>query len=429
MNSQPAAPQFNGHVFTGHGIELEYMIVSRDNLNILPIADRILPPSTGELEHGILGWSNEMVLHVIELKNQRPLSTLAPLSEAFQQAVQTINNLLEPRGAFLMPTSMHPWMNPRNETRLWPHSNQAIYRTYDRIFDSHRHGWSNLQSMHINLPFAGDAEFARLHASVRLILPILPALAASSPIADMRRTGYADYRMHVYADNADKVPSIAGKVIPENVSSRVEYDTKILAPMYRDVAPFDPDRVLQHEWLNSHGAIARFDRSAIEIRVVDTQECPAADLAIAAATNFAVQSLYVHPDSVPLALLQSIPTDGLVKILNDCVHYAEHAVIDDPAYLELLGYNGSRCTAKELWKNLLAPLLEEDKIPTNLQPSPSHDNTAWKKPLQFILDNGPLARRILQATGTDESRAHLEVIYRELCGCLQDGRMFMGLPD
>jgi hypothetical protein len=32
--------------------------------------------------------------------------------------------------------------------------------------------------------------------------------------------------------------------------------------------------VLRHEWVNARGAIARFDRSAIEIRVLDVAECP-----------------------------------------------------------------------------------------------------------------------------------------------------------
>ena len=40
--------------------------------------------------------------------------------------------------------------------------------------------------------------------------------------------------------------------------------------MYRQIAPLDPDHVVQYEWLNSRGAIARFDRNAIEIRVIDT---------------------------------------------------------------------------------------------------------------------------------------------------------------
>ena len=84
-----------------------------------------------------------------------------------------------------MPSGMHPWMQPARETRLWPHESGPIHRAYDALFDCRRHGWANLQSMHVNLPFGEDltpdGEFARLHAAVRLVLPLLPALAASTP--------------------------------------------------------------------------------------------------------------------------------------------------------------------------------------------------------------------------------------------------------
>ena len=50
-----------------------------------------------------------------------------------------------------MPTAMHPWMNPRIETRIWQRENAEIYTAYDRIFDCNRHGWANLQSMQLNL--------------------------------------------------------------------------------------------------------------------------------------------------------------------------------------------------------------------------------------------------------------------------------------
>ena len=44
--------------------------------------------------------------------------------------------------------------------------------------------------------------------------------------------------------------------------------------MYRAIDPLDTEGILQEEWLNSRAAIARFDRGAIEIRCMDTQECP-----------------------------------------------------------------------------------------------------------------------------------------------------------
>lgn len=403
--------------FTGCGIELEYMIVERDTLSPLPIADQLLRTATdthaNDVDRGVLGWSNELVMHVIEIKNQQPTADFDGLPAAFQSEIKYINRMLELFGARLMPGAMHPWMDPRRETRLWPHGNAELYQAYGRLFDCNTHGWANLQSMHINLPFAGDDEFARLHAAIRLLLPILPALAASSPIADGGDTGFADFRMEAYRTNADAVASIAGLVIPETVSSRAEYRQTILAPMFRAIAEQDPQRLLQHEWLNSRGAIARFDRSAIEIRVIDTQECPQADLAIAAAVIAVVKALY---DAGPAALAaqQAIGTERLAVILRACIAGAEQTLIDDAGYLPLLGCAAERCTAQELWRHLIDRMQRERRL-----------SAAWLKPLQVILEQGPLARRILRAMGGDYSRPQLENVYRQLCNCLHQGRMFV----
>jgi len=405
------------HAFAGYGIELEYMIVDRGSLSVLPLANRLLheaPESAGSVvERGLLGWSNEMTMHVIEVKNLRPIIMLSMLHDAFQSEVQEINERLEPMGACLMPSAMHPWMDPVAETRLWPYENASIYRAYERIFDTRSHGWANLQSMHINLPFANDREFARLHAAIRLVLPILPALAASSPIADGRPTGWADYRMHVYCENARMIPSIAGHIVPETITSRAAYEQRILAPMYRDIARHDPEGALQYEWLNSRGAIARFDRNAIEIRVIDMQECPRADLAIAAATASAARMLY-RAGADALLEQQEMPTAALAGILQACIRDAEQAVIAHPAYLRLLGFPHQRCTASELWNHLIEQMARDDPVHASV----------WKTPLQVILQEGPLARRILRAVGPECSRVRLERVYRALCRCLQEGRMF-----
>ena len=396
------------HAFAGFGIELEYMIVERQTLAVLPLADRLLG-STGEVRRGAFGWSNEMVLHLVEIKNAVPVPALAPLAAAFHAEIAEINRLLEPMHARLMPTAMHPWMNPATETRLWPHDNAAIYRAYERIFDCKQHGHANVQSMHVNLPFADDAEFARLHAAARLLLPILPALAASSPIADGRPSGYADTRMEAYRTAVRAVPTVIGQVIPDSIGSRNAYEAQVLTQMYRAIAPLDPRGVLQHEWLNARGAIPRFDRNAIEIRVLDVQECPQADLAIAAAATAAIRALYDTHWS-PLAAQQDMGTEALVKILHACIRDAELAAIDDAAYLRLLGFPEPQCQAGELWRHLIAAIgLTEP----------------WDEALRVILNQGPLARRILRAVDADYARPHLQEVYRALCDCLQAGRMFV----
>lgn len=403
------------HAFAGYGIELEYMIVDRQTLSVLPVADELLRRAAGtgtaEVRRGRLCWSNELVLHLVEIKNASPDPALEPLSAAFQAEVRHIDRLLEPLGARLMPTAMHPWMDPLAETRLWPHDDAVIYQTYDRIFGCKAHGWANLQSMQLNLPFAGGAEFARLHAAIRLVLPILPALAASSPIAEGRPAGFMDFRMESYRTHQAKIPSTIERVIPDTVASRAEFQATILAPMYREIAPFDPDGVLRHEWLNVRGASPRFGRKAIEIRLIDVQECPQADLAIAAATTAAVRSIY-DAEWPPLSLQQAIGTDDLVDILHACIRDAERAVIDDARYLRLLGFPERQCQAGELWRHLVE--------------AASLDGSAhWGEPLRVMLERGPLARRILRAVGPDCSKARLHTVYRELCDCLEEGRMFV----
>lgn len=404
--------------FSGCGIELEYMIVDRETLSVCPIADVLLRGPDGrqhaELARGRFGWSNELVLHVIELKNQQPDTDLDGLAAGFQAEIACIDAALAAHGARLMPTAMHPWMDPASETRLWPHQNAAIYRSYDRIFDCRQHGWANLQCMHVNLPFAGDREFARLHAALRVLLPLLPALAASSPIAEGRRCAALDFRMESYRVHPMRVPSLMGRLIPDNVASRDEYEASVLAPMYRDIAALDLEHALQHEWLNTRGAIARFDRSALEVRVIDLQECPQADVAIAALTTAVAQALYENRWS-SLEAQQTVETAALVEILLGCIRAAERSVIADRGYLALFGFPDGRCEARELWRHLLEACRDHAPL-----------TPASGCILDTILRRGPLARRIVAALGERFDRARLTAVYRQLCDCLGEGRLFVG---
>jgi len=69
--------------FDGCGIELEYMIVDRVSLDVVPIADRLLADIAGEVVEeaitGELGVSNELALHLIEVKNPFPARFLPSL--------------------------------------------------------------------------------------------------------------------------------------------------------------------------------------------------------------------------------------------------------------------------------------------------------------------------------------------------------------
>jgi len=405
------------HLFGGAGIELEYMIVDADTLDVKPLADEVLKAAIGSYEEDYLKpgvcWSNELALHVIELKTGKPAPSLVDFIPLFQEDVGRINTILQDFNGRLMPGGAHPWMNPFRETRLWPHHHSAIYEAFNRIFDCRGHGWSNLQSAHLNLPFAGDGEFGRLHAAIRVLLPILPALAASTPIVDGRDQGFLDYRMEVYRTNSARIPSLTGKVIPEPVFTRADYDRRIFQPMYRDIRPHDPDSILREEWLNARGAIARFDRSAIEIRVLDTQECPLADLAVAALIINTLKGLVDGLWADPVGLRQW-RTDALADILLQTIKSAENTRIANEAYPALFGLRGrGGITAGELWRHLLRETTRHYPLPE-----------LFREPLEIITGQGTLARRIVRALAGDLSRPALHRVYGRLCDCLAQGSMF-----
>ncbi len=408
------------HLFEGFGIELEYMITDKKTLSVAPLADELLRAASGgddyvsDVEAGAIAMSNELVLHVVELKTNGPASSLESLPAAFTEQARRINGLLADMNARLMPGAMHPWMNPRTEMKLWPHDYNPVYETFNRIFDCRTHGWANLQSTHINLPFYDDREFARLHAAIRIVLPIIPALAASSPVVDGAPTGIMDNRLEVYRTNAARLPSISGRVIPEQVFTHKEYEREIFQRMYADIAPYDPDNTLQDEWLNARGAIARFDRNAIEIRVVDVQECALADLSIAAAI-IAVTEALTGEFSANLILQQAWETDPLYTILLETIKDGESTIITNAKYLRMMRYpEGNRCRASELWQHLAETVL----------PASTVYSEQWEAPLATILTQGTLARRISTALGRQPDRDRIADTYGRLCDCLAEGTLF-----
>lgn len=404
----------NWGLFERFGVELEYMIVDTGSLQVRPIADKIvhaigLTPKN-EVKHGNLRWSNELVLHVIELKTDGPARRLDGLAERFQREVRFLNEMLAEYACMLLPTAMHPWMDPNVETKLWPHGNRTIYEAFDRIFGCRGHGWSNLQSTHLNLSFATPEEFARLHRAIRLVLPLLPALAASSPFEEGKVGEHLDRRLENYRNNCARIPSITGSVVPEAVSSPAEYGHVVLDRIVSDLAPYDPERILHPEWVNARGAIPRFSRGAIEIRVLDIQENPAMDLAILEAT-VAILRAFVAEQFVSTEEQHAVPTDALAKLFLATVREGRKTPVSHPAILQAYGKSGKRTRTVE---ELLAGLVE--KV--------ASDQTPWRTPVDKLIEQGNLAERLRKAAGPAPSRARLREIYAELASCLATGEPF-----
>lgn len=404
------------HIFERYGIELEYMVVDRNTFRVLPVTDKIIEKQSGmiqnEISLGPISWSNELVLHVIELKTSEPVSSLYGIADLFHQNILQVNSVLDSFNGILMSGAMHPFMDSNLEMKLWPHDYNPIYEAFNHIFCCKGHGWANLQSMHINLPFANDDEFARLHAAIRMILPVIPAISAGSPVVDGKKSGFLDTRMEVYRTNSLKIPSITGDLIPEPVFDSEMYQKVILEPIYKDLDPFDPEKVLQEEWVNARGAIARFERNSIEIRIIDVQETPFADIAIAAAVIGVIRMLADEKfcSINDQKLWQSAP---LRQIFLKTIKYGEHAVIDDAKYLYCMGMEQSSCITRDLWKHLIKHLKQYD--------------SEWISPfvpvLDMITDSGTLASRILKFLDENYSLEQVTRVCRDLTQSLSNGTL------
>jgi glutamate---cysteine ligase / carboxylate-amine ligase len=396
--------------FSQYGIEIETMIVDRESLDLRSISDTLLQDADGavvnSLCHGPITWSNELVMHVLEFKTSEPVKQFDALSQQFHESMLLADERLLKAGGGLLGTAIHPWFDPFGGVKRWPHDDREIYDTFHRIFDSRGHGWSNLQSFHLNLPFevGDDDSFRRLHSAIRLVLPLVPVMAASSPLVEGKNYGLLDSRLDMYRKNCIRVPSITGGVIPDVYRSQAEYQEKVFDVIRRDLEHLDTERILKPEWTNARGAIARFDRGSIEIRVGDAQECPDQDLAIIQMIVSLVRNWYENSHA-SLEDQESVTSEALRTLFNEALKSGRKAVVNDEALLKVYGCSKAS-TVGEILKKL---------IPTDED---------WSAAIHSLIDEGNLAERILKAIGQNGDENSIRAVYHRLRDSLLGNQLF-----
>jgi gamma-glutamyl:cysteine ligase YbdK (ATP-grasp superfamily) len=266
------------------GPEHEFSLVDEE-LKALPIVDKIIKDFHGRVVNFVelpsFTFGKEIQLHVMEIKPNTPFKSPENFEETMHAAVLTLADFLESKcEAHLLGTGMHPLLK-LEETGVWPHRHKKIYDAYSKVFNLNQHGWLNIQSFQLNIPYSNEKSAIFMHNMLAEICAYLPAISASSPICEGKFGENVDNRLRFYMLNQKEVPSITGDVIPEYVSSFKEYEKEIIGRYSLDLARAGTDECLFYkDWVNSRGAIFRFDRKAIEIRVMDEQECVKADVAL-----------------------------------------------------------------------------------------------------------------------------------------------------
>jgi len=302
------------------GPEHEFALVD-EALKPLPIVDKVIKDFHGkivnfvELPHFTFG--KELQMHVMEVKANSPFKSPEIFEETMQNAVSTLTNFLHAKyRARLLGTGMHPLLK-LEETRIWPHRHRKIYQELGKIFNLKQHGWLNIQSFHLNLPYATEKTGVLMHNLLAGLCAYLPVVSASSPIVEGDFGPNVDNRLNFYKLNQKEVPSIAGAVVPESVSSFSQYRKEVIGKYSQDLAGLGAaDMLLFKEWVNSRGVIFRFDRSALEVRVMDEQECVKSDVALSCFVRAALRGLLAEgAEPLPHQLLirdfNTIMADGL----------------------------------------------------------------------------------------------------------------------
>jgi hypothetical protein len=124
--------------------------------------------------------------------------------------------------------------------------------------------------------------------------------------------------------NQKEVDSVTGDVIPEYISSFSQYRKEIIEKYSMELANKGVDKCLLHkDWVNSRGAIFRFDRRAIEIRIMDEQECIKSDVALSCFLRALLRGLMKDEPNL-------LPHENLVKDFNSVIAAGLNVEVSHP---------------------------------------------------------------------------------------------------
>ncbi|MCA9320303.1 MAG: hypothetical protein KDB53_06195, partial [Planctomycetes bacterium] len=306
------------------------------------------------------------------------------------------------------------------KARVWRRSNQKIYGTYERLFDLQTHGWSNVQASHVNLPLGHSHEAGAMINAAALLTPYLPALAASSPLVEGEFGPAVDNRLHWIVSHQARVPESTGTMVPEYIEDLADYKRKILRPMYAAISRLANATAIRREFLNARAAVVKFSRNALEVRVLDVQECVKMDIAIAAYVRAALQGLSIRIRNGKLALP---PHDELVADFHAVIMSGGSASVQAP-HLGPVRDPGQPIDAREALGYLLE--IARDQV----RKSDAH----YMDEIEALIERGSLSERIRQTLlpYVDDEREFIEAsrrLYIRLADCLIENTPWDGALD
>ena len=229
------------------GVEEEFFLVDADTRDLLADPDeRIF--ETCEANSGPHKVVHEFLRSQIET-NTRVCSGVAEVRQALRETRRLVIEAAEWHGAQVMAASTHPFASWREQALTPGERYRRFASTYQETVRR-----TLVSGMHIHAGF-GDADSRiRVMTALRRYLPLLHALATSSPFNDGHETGFKSFRLTVMG-------ALPRTGLPGPLHSRAEYER--LVAEYRRMEYIGDAREL---WWDIRPASAF---PTIELRICD----------------------------------------------------------------------------------------------------------------------------------------------------------------
>lgn len=260
------------------------------------------------------------------------------------------------------------------------------------------------QGLRLELPFGKPGDFGKLMAAVRVALPLIPAISASTPFSGGKAAGVRSSRLRAWLDEADRHPARVSGFIPEPLFDLADHDREVLGPIAQALGPSGRDGAIDPTLLDWRAASVSHDPDAIVINAIDMQENPAADMAV---LEFVIAVLRALTSGrwVSSYLQRAWSTGDLMAVMSATIAQGGQAVITNRDYLLMFGLmKQEELPAAKLLQHIFVELYGD--LSAN-----ARDHVA------LIIEHGELAGRLLARAGKRPSPERVREIHAALAAC------------
>jgi glutamate---cysteine ligase / carboxylate-amine ligase len=172
------------------GVEEEYQIIDPVTRQLLPSSLQLLPAAQQQLGDRV---STEIRLTQLEVST--PIcSTLQEVRQSLQRARRILAEIARQEGKQVLSAGTHPFSHWSKQPLTPAHRYQELERTYQQLSRE-----QIVCGYHVHVGVHDRALALRIVNRMRPWLPVLLALAASSPFWLGNDTGYASFRTMVWS--------------------------------------------------------------------------------------------------------------------------------------------------------------------------------------------------------------------------------------